>query len=243
MFRSAFSARCEALVQSMLRGSPLALRRCPDFASGWGLFATRQIRPYEEVLREPPHLDSDDRDEELAARYVAAAAGTHLASQPPQDTEYTVASMVRGAIEAGEWPPSRSTKFLGLGWMEDTAGRPTSEDVGDAAEQRARAGIVGRLFDLQDETWGVDEYALLRSKAKTNLIDGCLYLVASKFNHGCDFNVAWNPRSQNDSLIAMRPIGEGEQAFYSYVVGAGRRDKLKARWGLECRCPRCRADL
>ncbi|KAJ1457923.1 hypothetical protein M885DRAFT_562402 [Pelagophyceae sp. CCMP2097] len=51
---------------------------CPDY--GWGLVATRRIEPYEVVLREEPLVDVGNPDEDLAARYAAAAAGTHLES-------------------------------------------------------------------------------------------------------------------------------------------------------------------
>ncbi|KAJ1461894.1 hypothetical protein M885DRAFT_611496 [Pelagophyceae sp. CCMP2097] len=229
------------LVHSLLRGSPLELRRCPDF--GWGLFATKRIWLHDHVLREAPLFDFTVADSDFTSRYVDAAAGTHLAGRL-QSHEHGVMQMVQNAIDANEWPPSQSTNLLGLGWMADDAGRPISNDLSDDfEEQTVRAGIVGRMFDLPDDAWGVDEYALLRSKKKTNGLDQCLYVAVSKFNHSCEPNVAWDPWNRRDSLVATRPIDQGEQAFIAYAQGPNRKDAFKQQWGFECKCTRCQADF
>jgi hypothetical protein len=150
--------------------------------------------------------------------------------------------------------PSEDINWLGLCWtIDSTTGKPPLTPIDDDIELNTT--IIGRMFEWGNnesrltnfDWWGVNEYALLLSKLRTNAIGTALYIVASKFNHSCIGNVAWHPLNPEGVVIAMKPIKKGDQLFYNYhgenknMPRDERRSTLKKHFGFDCNCALCQS--
>jgi hypothetical protein len=241
--RSAFSKRCYELIHSKITQYPLELRHTTD--AGWGLYSTRDIGYLEEILHEDPTLDFDagcQGDWGFDELFLIAARGTKF-SAICHDSHFGVACMVYNALPELPVKPSESINWKGISWMVDTTGKPYST-LGHE-DMCIRADIVSRMFNLSDTWWNVDEYALLESKWKTNVIGSQFYLVASKFNHSCRANLGWHPLNIKTSIVATRHIKKGEQLFYDYNSQVLPRDErrfhLRKIFGFDCNCELCQS--
>jgi hypothetical protein len=249
--RSVFSKRCFDLITSKLAHFPLELKHYKD--TGWGVYTTRDITRREKILFEDPIVDLNDASSAWFSELCRdATKGTIFPNSYDPDLSdfgmfgvgmFGVARMIK--ISASELPerPSEHVNWKGLSWVVDEGGKPFTDS--SVEKLNMEADIVGRMLNLNYAWWDTDEYALMKSKWRSNAIQSSLYLGASKFNHSCSGNIAWSPSNPMTILIAIKPIKKGEQLYYTYyhldpdTSGEQRRAKLKDRFGFGCNCELC----
>ncbi|MCJ1230239.1 hypothetical protein MMC12_006911 [Toensbergia leucococca] len=113
--------------------------------------------------------------------------------------------------------------------------------------------------DARYDTWILQTaWSRLMNNRHAHVLDQRTVLTVnplfSFFNHSCDPNAKWKPSEATSKggstlvLHAIRPIGEGEEIFVSYIEASdfaskAQRQRMLLPWlGAKCECSRCRRE-
>ena len=217
------------------------------------------------MLYERPMVDIERRAQWFAKRYNAASHGTPFFGVC-DEAEVGVACMVRNCFKERPPKPSEGMHHAGLCWMADGATGAIEFGDADTEEVQIKCEILARLFRQHFHRpvgWSLDEFKLLRAKWRANAFGrGQLYLAASKFNHDCAANAAFDERdSKRSSFVATANIAEGREVTLNYVddipfakpeegddddeapqIRLPNRDILRRAWGFDCNCKLCQKE-
>jgi len=234
-FFSNFDHECKVYVESLIRKSPIELRKTEEF--GNGLYAKKDIRKGNMILQEKPIISTSQSSKFSKALVVAR----NVENVEWEVDSFLVAAAVEIAINSNEWPmvPSNHTPFRCLGYTRN----PTADDDFVLTTLHAH---VSKVFDLgryHDSIWTPEECLKIYDKVKSNyfqsnVLTSDIFVAASMLNHSCLPNAVF---TSIDKLSANQNIKAGEQIFVSYDVANPKVD-LPELYGFKCNCPKCKAN-
>lgn len=113
--------------------------------------------------------------------------------------------------------------------------------------------MFSNVFPLAVENGDIDyeEFMLMLGSYNINNLDSCIFRIQSHLNHCCepsvDVNTSTRSRLEGIKVYAGRDIKANEELTTTYVnpghTVQQRQRELRANWGFNCSCHKCKNDL